>query len=114
MLFRPLIPLFIIFAIFSISFLPGCKTPVKDNEENAVDKVYTHPCGCVLTDEQMIMQCPIDAIGDSVIICKVGTNSVIGSNRPPMTWPEFIASEYHGGEGLLVDCKTGKPLLPGS
>jgi hypothetical protein len=26
---------------------------------------------------------------------------------------EFIASEYHGGEGQLVNCKTGDELLPG-
>jgi hypothetical protein len=59
----------------------------------------------------MIMQCPVDAIGDSVTICKVGTNNVIGSNRPPMTWQQYVESEYFGGEGLLVDCKTGKPLF---
>lgn len=78
-----------------------------------VAKEYKHPCGCRLTEKEMITKCPVDAMDDSVLICKVGTNNVIGSGRPPMTWPEYIASEYFGGEGELVDCKTGKPLLTG-
>lgn len=59
----------------------------------------------------MITQCPVDAIGDSIIICKVGTNNVAGSGMGPMTWTEYMSSIYTGGEGTLVDCKTGKPLF---
>lgn len=59
----------------------------------------------------MIDLCPIDAIGDSVTICKVGTNNVIGSGRGPMTWTEFIQSEYFGGEGQLLYCQTGAPVF---
>ena len=77
----------------------------------AEEKKYTHPCGCVLSKEEMIMKCPIDAIGDSVTVCKVGTNNVIGSGRGPMTWQQYIESEYFGGEGVVVDCKTGKSIF---
>lgn len=100
-LFFTTLPALLLFACNSQEKTP---TPVKE---------YTHPCGCRLSEKEMISKCPIDAIGDSVLICKVGTNNVIGSGRPPMTWPEYIASEYFGGEGELVDCKTGKPLLSG-
>lgn len=93
--------------LFTLLLLLSCNRNKKTTEE----KVYTSPCGCILTKEQMIMQCPVDALGDSVTICKVGTNNVIGSNRPPMTWQQYVESEYFGGEGLLVDCKTGKPLF---
>ena len=85
----------------------ACKRKATVTEE----RKYTHPCGCVLSEEEMIMKCPIDAIGDSVTVCKVGTNNVIGSNRGPMTWQQYIESEYFGGEGLVVDCKTGKSIF---
>lgn len=87
------------------------KASTSQAAKTEASKKYSGPCGCALTDKQMIMLCPIDAIGDSVVICKVGTNDVIGSHRSPMTWPEYIASEYFGGEGKLVSCKTGKDLL---
>lgn len=83
----------------------------KSQPQKPVAKPYKSPCGCVISDEKMIMQCPIDAVGDSVAICKVGTNNVIGSKRPPMTWHEYIESEYFGGEGTVVDCKTGEAVL---
>lgn len=83
----------------------------KRKQALVTEKKYTHPCGCVLSEEEMIMKCPIDAIGDSVTVCKVGTNNVIGSNRGPMTWQQYIESEYFGGEGLVVDCKTGKTIF---
>jgi len=95
----------------SITFTLICVFSCNQNKKATEEKVYTSPCGCVLSKEDMIMQCPVDAIGDSVTICKVGTNSVIGSNRPPMTWQQYVESEYFGGEGLLVDCKTGMPLF---
>lgn len=72
-----------------------------------MDTVY----GCKLTNEQMIRDCPIDAMGDSVIICKQGTMNVAGSGKGAMTWTEYLASKYSGAEGRVMECKTGKPLF---
>lgn len=103
----------IIFAIFISILLFSCSSPSNHSNQEEAKKIYTQPCGCALTEKQMIQYCPVDAVGDSILICKVGTNSVIGSGRPPMTWTEFIQSEYSGGEGMLVNCKTGDTLFPG-
>ncbi len=102
-----------IFCMISFIALSSCKSQTSGPVNKEGKKTYTHPCGCVLSKEQMIRFCPLDAIEDSVVVCKVGTNNVIGSHRPPMTWTEFILSEYFGGEGMLVSCKTGDTLLPG-
>ncbi len=101
-----------IFVTTVIVILFSCNSKTKSGEQG-VTKKYSSPCGCVLSDEEMITLCPVDALGDSILICKVGTNSVIGSGRPPMNWTEFIKSEYSGGEGILVNCKTGDTLFPG-
>ena len=57
------------------------------------------------------MQCPVDAIGDSIVICKVGTVSVPGSELGTMNWTQFIQSIYNGGEGELIYCKTGEKIM---
>lgn len=67
-------------------------------------------CGCTLTDEEMITMLPITAKGDSIVVCKVGTNNVIGSGRGPMTWLEYLQSEYNGGEGAIYNCVTNQPF----
>jgi hypothetical protein len=66
-------------------------------------------CGCTLTDEEMITKLPITAKGDSIVVCKVGTNYVAGSGRDAMTWLEYLQSEYNGGEGEIYDCVTNQP-----
>ncbi|MBS1511914.1 MAG: hypothetical protein JST86_13790 [Bacteroidetes bacterium] len=71
----------------------------------------TSACGCKLNTQEMILQCPVKAVGDSVVICKVGTISVAGSKKETMTWPEYMASKYMGAEGSLTNCKTGKQLF---
>ncbi|MEL6134959.1 MAG: hypothetical protein AAFR59_16490, partial [Bacteroidota bacterium] len=73
---------------------------------------YTNACGCHLTEEEMIRKLPILAIGDSIKICKVGTNQVAGSGLGPMTWLEYIQSEYHGGEGQIYNCHTHEYFKP--
>jgi hypothetical protein len=87
----------------------SCSTKKSTAKEKESDPSKT--CSCLLSDEEMITFCPVDAIGDSVVICKVGTIYVAGSGRDAMTWPEYIASKYKGGEGQVIDCKTGKGLF---
>lgn len=80
---------------------------------DTIKKSGTGICECQMTEKEMIDKCPVVADGDSIIICKVGTNTVIGSGKGPMTWQEFLESEYYGAEGTLIDCKTGEELIPG-
>jgi hypothetical protein len=87
----------------------SCNAKKSTAKEKETDPSKT--CSCLLSDEEMITFCPVDAIGDSVVICKVGTIYVAGSGRDAMTWPEYIASKYKGGEGQVIDCKTGKGLF---
>ncbi len=84
-----------------------------DTNTTSKKKKHVSPCGCQLTDEQELYTCPVKAVGDSVIICKIGTNTVLGSGGGTMTWPEYMSSKFSGGEGPLVDCETGKPLFSG-
>ncbi|MFY0482151.1 hypothetical protein ACI6PS_06050 [Flavobacterium sp. PLA-1-15] len=72
--------------------------------ENKVALLPENSCGCRLTDQEMIEKLPITAIGDSIVVCKVGTNYVAGSGRDAMTWLEYLQSEYHGFEGSIYDC----------
>jgi hypothetical protein len=74
-------------------------------------QVYNGPCDCALSEKSMIELCPVDAIGDSVVICKVGTITVIDTMTVSLSWTAYIKSRFHGGEGTLVDCKTGENLL---
>lgn len=85
-----------------------------NNNNTTGKKKHVSPCGCLLSDEQELNTCPIKAVGDSVVICKIGTNTVLGDGGGTMNWPEYMASKFFGGEGPLVDCETGKPLFNGS
>ncbi len=87
--------------------LATCRSGNYHSKTSSMDTVYH----CNLTNEQMLQACPIDAVGDSIIICKQGTMNVIGSGKGAMTWTEYLASKYSGGEGQVMECKTGKPLL---
>ena len=83
-----------------------------DSDSHSNDKKFTgtNECGCNLSKEEMIAKLPIFAMGDSIKICKVGTNRVIGSGPEPMTWLEYLQSEYHGGEGQIYNCTINKPF----
>jgi hypothetical protein len=96
-------------AFFLCLFIFSCA----NNDQNAAakKKKQVSPCGCQLTDEQELNTCPVKAVGDSVVICKVGTITVLGSEGGTMAWPEYIASKFSGAEGPLVDCETGKPIF---
>ena len=97
------------FAFFLCLFIFSCAN--NNQNTDAKKKKHVSPCGCQLTDEQELYTCPVKAVGDSVIICKIGTNTVLGNGGGTMTWPEYIASKFSGAEGSLVDCETGKPIF---
>ncbi len=93
--------------IFLGLLLASCNSGNNHAKTSKMDTVYH----CNLTSEEMITACPIDAVGDSIVICKQGTMDVMGSGRGAMTWTEYLASKYSGAEGEVMECKTGKPLF---
>ncbi len=93
--------------LLSVLVLASCNNGNEYVVTATMDTVYH----CNLTTEQMLRACPVDAVGDSVVICKQGTMNVIGSGKGAMTWTDYLASKYSGGEGQVMECKTGKPLF---
>lgn len=92
--------------VLTAVFILSCQN--KGNE--LPPKPHKNACGCTLTDEEMITKLPITAKGDSIVICKVGTISVPGSDLGTMNWLQYLQSEYNGGEGDIYDCVTNQPM----
>ncbi|MEM7162427.1 MAG: hypothetical protein AAF487_08275 [Bacteroidota bacterium] len=71
-------------------------------------EVFENDCGCNLTEKEMLNKLPIAAMGDSLVICKLGTTKIIGSGLGYITWLEALQSKYNGGEGQVYNCVTNE------
>lgn len=91
--------LWVVFALFLGCFHCACNAQKPEG-----------PCHCNMTAEEMAKFCPITALGDSIVVCKTGTIRVAGL-RESASWTEYMRSEYFGGEGKLVYCKSGKAVF---
>jgi hypothetical protein len=71
--------------ILILVFMLSCQQADKSKSKSG-----TGTCECQLSEQDMVRKCPVVADDDSVVICKVGTNDMIGSGRGPMTWPNSL------------------------
>ena len=68
-------------------------------------------CACNLSEQQDANDCPIAALGDSIVICKKGSIRFGASVSGDYSWLAYMKSKHSGAEGKLRHCRSGKELI---